>query len=49
MARNLAQLVADGWRLVEPGAGHMACGDVGRGRLAEPQEIVDVIAGALAR
>ncbi|MEZ6014932.1 MAG: flavoprotein [Planctomycetota bacterium] len=49
VARNLAQLVADGWRLVEPGAGHMACGDVGRGRLAEPQEIVDVIAGALAR
>ena len=31
--------MADGWRLVEPGTGAMACGDEGRGRLAEPAEI----------
>lgn len=47
VARNLAQLVEDGWTLVEPGAGHMACGDVGRGRLAEPQDIAQRIAEAL--
>ncbi|MEZ6020083.1 MAG: flavoprotein [Planctomycetota bacterium] len=39
--RNLAQLLADGWLLQEPGAGHMACGEAGRGRLAEPAEILD--------
>jgi phosphopantothenoylcysteine synthetase/decarboxylase len=49
VARNLAQLVEDGWQLVEPGAGHMACGDVGRGRLAEPAEIAQRIEEALAR
>ncbi len=49
VARNLAQLVADGWQLVEPGAGHMACGDVGRGRLAEPHEIAARVAEALQR
>lgn len=39
VARNLARLVEDGWQLVEPGAGRLACGDEGRGRLAEPAEI----------
>jgi len=48
VARNFAQLAEDGWRLVEAGAGHMACGDAGRGRLAEPMEIVEAIEGALS-
>lgn len=43
VARNLAQLTADGWKLVEPGEGHMACGVEGRGRLAEPPEIIEAI------
>ena len=47
VARNVARLVEDGWRLVEPGEGHMACGVEGRGRLAEPPEIVDVVAQVL--
>lgn len=34
--RNLATLVDDGWTLVEPASGHMACGDAGAGRLPEP-------------
>lgn len=46
--RNLARLREDGWRLVEPGEGHMACGVHGRGRLAEPLEIVEVLRGVLA-
>lgn len=45
--RNLAQLVEDGWRMVEPGAGHMACGDEGAGRLAEPVEIAAAVEEAL--
>jgi phosphopantothenoylcysteine decarboxylase/phosphopantothenate--cysteine ligase len=44
VARNLAQLAADGWHLVEPGVGHMACGVHGRGRLAEPLEILERVA-----
>ena len=48
VARNLARLVEDGWQLVEPGEGHMACGVHGRGRLAEPLEILEVVKGVLA-
>lgn len=36
---NLATLAARGVRFVEPGAGYLACGWIGRGRLAEPDEI----------
>ena len=43
VARNLAQLGRDGWRVVEPEAGRLACGDEGRGRLAEPEEIAAVL------
>lgn len=46
--RNLARLVEDGWTLIEPGEGHHACGDAGRGRLAEPSEIEQRIREALS-
>ncbi len=36
---NLAALRARGWHVVGPGAGVLADGDVGEGRLAEPEEI----------
>ena len=36
---NLDTLAARGVRFVEPGDGHLACGWVGRGRLAEPETI----------
>jgi phosphopantothenoylcysteine decarboxylase/phosphopantothenate--cysteine ligase len=36
---NLAALRARGWHVVGPGAGALADGDVGEGRLAEPAEI----------
>ena len=39
--RNMAELGARGVRFVDPGAGYLACGWVGKGRLAEPQDIVD--------
>ena len=38
--RNLQTLVARGVRFVEPGEGYLACGWIGKGRLAEPPEIV---------
>src|SRR6266436_2861710 len=38
--RNLDTLVARGVRFVEPGEGYLACGWIGKGRLAEPDEIV---------
>src|SRR3982751_361543 len=40
VAQNLATLSARGTRFVEPGEGYLACGWIGKGRLAEPEEIV---------
>src|SRR5882757_8508904 len=37
---NLDTLAARGARFVEPGDGYLACGWIGKGRLAEPDEIV---------
>ena len=39
--RNLAALSARGVRFVDPGQGYLACGWIGKGRLAEPEEIVE--------
>lgn len=41
VAANLATLTARGVRFVQPGEGYLACGWVGKGRLAEPDEIVE--------
>ncbi len=41
--RNLAQLKADGIHVVGPGAGDLACGERGPGRMAEVLEILDAI------
>ncbi len=41
--RNLAQLQADGLRVVGPEVGDMACGEYGPGRMAEPAAIVAAI------
>ncbi len=37
--RNVAQLVADGVVVLGPGSGDQACGEVGDGRMLEPEEI----------
>ena len=39
--QNVRTLEARGVRVVEPGAGYLACGWIGKGRLAEPDEIVE--------
>ncbi|WP_124727668.1 bifunctional phosphopantothenoylcysteine decarboxylase/phosphopantothenate--cysteine ligase CoaBC [Staphylospora marina] len=38
--RNLDELLKRGVFLIEPGVGQLACGYVGEGRMAEPEEIV---------
>jgi phosphopantothenoylcysteine decarboxylase/phosphopantothenate--cysteine ligase len=38
--RNIDTLAARGVRFVEPGEGYLACGWMGKGRLAEPEDIV---------
>ena len=46
--RNIAQLKADGVRIIDPAEGEMACGEFGPGRLPEPQDIFDRISDLLA-
>src|SRR5215831_12390900 len=45
--RNLDTLAARGVRFVEPGEGYLACGWIGKGRLAEPDEIVEAAEAVL--
>jgi phosphopantothenoylcysteine decarboxylase/phosphopantothenate--cysteine ligase len=46
--RNIAQLRADGILVIDPEVGHLSCGEVGAGRMAEPDKIFQVIAEQLA-
>lgn len=46
-ARNLDTLRGDGFRLIEPASGWQACRSVGPGRLPEPDDLVDIVCGAL--
>lgn len=45
---NMEKLVQYGYRFVEPGVGLLACGWIGKGRLAEPEEIVEAVAAFFA-
>jgi phosphopantothenoylcysteine decarboxylase/phosphopantothenate--cysteine ligase len=45
----VARLQEWGARLVSPGQGRTACGEVGEGRMAEPEEILTAVDTALAR
>ncbi|GLI06978.1 phosphopantothenoylcysteine decarboxylase [Paenibacillus tyrfis] len=40
---NMQKLAERGVRFIEPGTGQLACGYVGKGRLAEPEEIVAAV------
>jgi phosphopantothenoylcysteine decarboxylase/phosphopantothenate--cysteine ligase len=46
---NLATLQSRGVRFVEPGEGYLACGWIGKGRLAEPADIATAAGLVLAR
>ncbi|MDX1974807.1 MAG: bifunctional phosphopantothenoylcysteine decarboxylase/phosphopantothenate--cysteine ligase CoaBC [Rickettsiales bacterium] len=41
--RNLKQIEKDGANIIAPGAGMLACGEVGQGRMAEPDTIAEAI------
>ena len=45
--RNVAQLAADGVGILGPASGEQACGEVGAGRMLEPEEIVEAVIAAL--
>jgi len=46
--RNLDTLRSDGYVVVEPASGQLACGTTGSGRLPEPEEIFDRFLGCLS-
>jgi len=46
--RNVATLRADGITVLGPAAGDQACGEVGMGRMLEPEEILDAVLAFLA-
>ena len=46
---NLALLRHYGWEVIEPASGRLACGAVGKGKLPEPEVLLDAIAMELAR
>jgi phosphopantothenoylcysteine decarboxylase / phosphopantothenate---cysteine ligase len=41
--RNAAQLAADGAHLLGPASGEQACGEIGAGRMLEPDEILEEV------
>ncbi|MED3564305.1 bifunctional phosphopantothenoylcysteine decarboxylase/phosphopantothenate--cysteine ligase CoaBC [Bacillus xiapuensis] len=41
--KNLATLAEFGYQFIEPGEGYLACGYVGKGRLEEPEKIVELV------
>lgn len=41
--RNVAQLAADGVQILGPASGEQACGEVGAGRMLEPEEILEEV------
>ena len=45
---NIETLRHYGWEIVEPAEGHLACGAEGKGRLPEPEDLLEVALFALA-
>ena len=46
---NIEKLKEHGYLFIEPGEGLLACGDTGKGRMAEPEEIVEYVCGLLEK
>lgn len=46
---NIQKLRKHGYLFIEPGSGLLACGDTGRGRMAEPDEIVGYVEDLLKK
>jgi len=47
--RNVAQLKADGAHVFDVGSGEQACGEVGDGRMLEPQELLEEVVAFFSR
>jgi phosphopantothenoylcysteine decarboxylase/phosphopantothenate--cysteine ligase len=47
--RNVAQLAADGFTIIDPEEGYLSCGMVGPGRMALPENIFRAIAAKLEK
>jgi phosphopantothenoylcysteine decarboxylase/phosphopantothenate--cysteine ligase len=47
--RNVAQLRADGFLLIDPEEGYLSCGAIGAGRMASPEKLFDAIAEELKK
>lgn len=47
--KNLETLRGYGVNVIEPASGHLACGDEGAGKMPEPEQLFDIICGALSR
>ena len=45
---NLARLRGYGWELVDPESGRLACGTVGKGKLAAPERLLEAILHAVS-
>lgn len=46
--RNVTQLTQDGAIFLGPDSGEQACGDIGGGRMLEPEDIIELLQGAFS-
>lgn len=46
--RNVTQLTQDGAIFLGPNSGEQACGDIGGGRMLEPEDIIELLQGAFS-
>ena len=46
--RNIAKIEKDGVKLIGPGEGWLSCRVKGKGRMSEPDEIVEAIKNSLS-
>ena len=47
--KNIKELTSLGYHFIEPDSGRLACGDIGVGKLASPERIVETITNALVK
>ena len=45
---NIQKLKAYGWEVLEPGSGRLACGSTGRGRMPEPERLLEAVIHAVS-
>jgi len=48
LQQNVSELKKLGYEFIAPGTGDLACGDVGKGRMAEPEDIIKRVTGLLS-